>query len=175
MSLSRIVRTTFGLFVSKSAVPCCSVYVVVLVPLFSPSQIIHFPWRLSFPLFSLHLFSFLKSYAIPFFFEDILTHRKPSHANNNVQPSYFATGVFERPHTIAIHIPVSAGSRVHTALADFAGTAGRGFVNDALLDDGAVYGEAVWWCGGCSCSAVLLLFGGCGCDERFEDGVLYIS
>jgi hypothetical protein len=59
---------------------------------------------------------------------------------------------------------------VHTALADFAGIASSGFVDDALLDDGAVYCEAEGWC--CGSSGVLLLFGGCSYDERFEDGVL---
>lgn len=80
-----------------------------------------------------------------------LTHRKPSHANNDIQTPLLAAGVFERPHTVAIHIPVSTGSRVHTALADFAGAAGSGFVDDTLLDDGAVYGEAVRWCCGSGC------------------------
>lgn len=168
LSLSRMTCATSASFVSKSAVQCCSVYVVVLVPLSNPpfsveSFIPHFfPSPLS-----------RSSNHTPSLFGGHLTHRKPSHANNDVQPPYFAAGVFERPHTIAIHIPVSAGSRVHTALADFAGTTGGGFVDDALLDDGAVYGEAVGWCGGCGCGAVLLLFGGCGRDERFEDGVLY--
>lgn len=101
-----------------------------------------------------------------------LTHRKPSHADNNIQAPLLTTWVFKSPHAVPVHIPVRARRRVHTALADFAGTAGSGFVDDALLDNGAVYREAVgrgWWC---ICG--WFFFGGGGDNEGFEDGVLFL-
>lgn len=96
-----------------------------------------------------------------------LTHCEPSDADNDVEASLLTTGVFECPHAVAVDVPVSARSRVHTALADLAGVSGGGFVDNALLDNGAVYGESVgWW----SCRG--RLFRSCGNDERFEYGVL---
>lgn len=126
-------------FSQSRRVPCCS-----CLSLYSFS--LHPP--IFRGVFHSHKF-FFSSYT-PFLFGG-LTHRKPGHANNDIQPPLLTTGVFERPHTVPVHIPVRAGSRVHAALADFSGAAGSGFVDYALLDDGAVYGEAVGWCCGGGC------------------------
>lgn len=73
------------------------------------------------------------------------THSKPRHTNHNIQPFFLSPGILERPHAIALDIPKSASGRMQPALAGITGIAvrGGGLVDKALLDDGAVDGEAV--------------------------------
>lgn len=63
---------------------------------------------------------------------------------------------------------------MHTTLADVGRIAGEScFVDNALLDNGAVHGESVWWRGGSSSSRGGW-FWGRSFDERFEDRVLFL-
>lgn len=94
-----------------------------------------------------------------------LTHRKPSHAHDDVQPPLLPAGVLERPHAVAVDVPEGARGRVHPALADVGDGSVALLVEDALLHDGAVDGEAV----GRGSGGGGGLGGG---DEGFEDVVL---
>jgi hypothetical protein len=97
-------------------------------------------------------------YWVFFLVQKELTHGEPSNADNNVQTPLFSSGVLERPHAVPVHVPEGARCRVHASLADFLGASGGGFVDDALLDNGAVYRESVGRWGG-----VLV---GCGCNDE---------
>lgn len=89
-------------------------------------------------------------------------HRKPSHTHDDIQPPLLPAGVLERPHAVAVDVPEGARGRVHPALADVDAVFP---VDDALLHDRAVDGEAVGRGGGG-------VGGGGGGDEGFEDVVL---
>lgn len=94
---------------------------------------------------------------------------KPRHTHNDIQTPLVRLGVLEGPHAVALDVPERTRRRVHAALADVGGGAVRrgGLVDQALLDDGAVDGEAVGRGGG----RVGRRGGG---DEGFENGVLSI-
>lgn len=109
-----------------------------------------------------------KTDAAPYYsLRGFLGHGKPRHANNNIQPPLLTSGVLERPHAVAVHVPECARGGVHPALSGVALRAlGCGaLVDHALLHDCAVYGEAV----GGGFGGVR---GGGSGDEGFQDGVL---
>jgi hypothetical protein len=99
--------------------------------------------------------------------QGFLGHGKPRHANNDIQPPLLTSGVLERPHAVAVHVPECARGGVHAALSGIALCAlGCGaLVDHALLHDCAVYGEAV----GGGLGGVR---GGGSGDKAFQDGVL---
>lgn len=74
-----------------------------------------------------------------------LTNSKPSHTNHNIQTPLLSPGILKRPHSIPVDIPERTGGRVHPTLSGVAVLAvrGGGLVDDTLLHDGAVHGEAV--------------------------------
>jgi hypothetical protein len=71
---------------------------------------------------------------------------KPCHAHDHVQPLGIGAGVLERPHSIAVNVPERPRSGVHAALPSVGGGAvcSSRLVDQALLHNGAVHGEAVW-------------------------------
>lgn len=70
---------------------------------------------------------------------------KPCHAHDNVEPPLLCAGILEGPHTIALSVPERTRCGVHAALSCVGdGAVGGGLlVDEALLDNGAIYGEAV--------------------------------
>lgn len=73
------------------------------------------------------------------------THSKPSHTNHNIQTLLLTTGILKRPHPIAVNIPERPGRGMQPTLARIPSLpiGGGGLVDETLLHDGAVHGEAV--------------------------------
>lgn len=75
-----------------------------------------------------------------------LAQSKPCHTDDDVEAPLFSPGVLECPHSITIDVPEGARGGVHTTLAGVGDSTVRrgGLIDQALLNDGAVDGEAVW-------------------------------